>query len=250
MGGSAATNVTVVSSTTITATTSAHAAGAVNVTVTNADTQSGMLANGFTYISPGIGFMQVASATPQSPSGTVQVPYSRAQTAGDLNVVVVGWNDTTATVQSVRDSAGNVYNQAIGATSGAGLRQSVYYAKSIIGGNDTVTVTFSQPAIYADVRILEYRGVGTLDVASGASGSGTTSNSGSKTTTAPSELIVGANTVSTDTRAAGTGFTSRIITYRDSDIAEDRIVSAPGTYSATATLGTSGNWVMQMVTFK
>lgn len=55
LGGSAATGVTVVSSTSITATTTAHAAGAVNVVVTNPDTQSGTLNSGFTYTSGGGG---------------------------------------------------------------------------------------------------------------------------------------------------------------------------------------------------
>jgi hypothetical protein len=169
---------------------------------------------------------------------------------GDLNIVVVGWNDTTATVQSVQDTAGNVYSLAIGPTSGTGLRQSIYYAKNILGGNNTVTVTFTQPAIYPDIRILEYKGVSTLDVTAGASGRGTTSSSGSATTTAANELIFGANTVSTDTRGPGSGFTSRIITPIDSDIAEDKIVTTTGTYSATAPLGKTGNWVIQMVTFK
>ena len=45
-GGTAATNVVVVSSTTITATTPAGSAGAVTVTVTNSNGQSGSLANG------------------------------------------------------------------------------------------------------------------------------------------------------------------------------------------------------------
>jgi hypothetical protein len=49
-GGSAATSVVVVNSTTITAVTPAHALGAVNVTVTNTDTTSGTLTNGYTYI--------------------------------------------------------------------------------------------------------------------------------------------------------------------------------------------------------
>ena len=49
VGGSAATGVTVVNSTSITATTPAHAAGTVNVIVTNSDTQSGTLTQGFTY---------------------------------------------------------------------------------------------------------------------------------------------------------------------------------------------------------
>jgi len=53
IGLTAATNVVVVNSTTITASTPAHAAGTVNVVVTNTDAQSGTLVNGFTYTAPG-----------------------------------------------------------------------------------------------------------------------------------------------------------------------------------------------------
>ncbi len=49
LGGTSATGVTVVNSTSITATTPAHAAGAVSVVVTNTDAQSGTLNNGYTY---------------------------------------------------------------------------------------------------------------------------------------------------------------------------------------------------------
>ncbi|HEX7152528.1 MAG TPA: carboxypeptidase regulatory-like domain-containing protein [Thermoanaerobaculia bacterium] len=48
-GGTAATNVVVVNATQITARTPAHAAGAVNVVVTNTNTTTGTLTNGFTY---------------------------------------------------------------------------------------------------------------------------------------------------------------------------------------------------------
>jgi hypothetical protein len=48
-GGTAATGVTVVNATTITATTAAHAVGAVDVVVTNPDTQSGTLTDGYVY---------------------------------------------------------------------------------------------------------------------------------------------------------------------------------------------------------
>jgi hypothetical protein len=51
-GGSPATNVNVVSNNSITATTPAHAAGAVNVVVTNPDTQTASLTNGFSYTAP------------------------------------------------------------------------------------------------------------------------------------------------------------------------------------------------------
>lgn len=51
-GGTAATGVTFVSATTLTATAPAHAAGLVNVVVTNPDAQSGTLTNGFAYLPP------------------------------------------------------------------------------------------------------------------------------------------------------------------------------------------------------
>src|SRR5215467_13096942 len=69
-----------------------------------------------------IAFVQVNSATPQSDTvASVTVSFSAAQTAGNLNVVVVGWNDTTASVLSVTDSSNNGYVRAAGPTLGAGL---------------------------------------------------------------------------------------------------------------------------------
>ena len=250
LGGTSATGIAVVNSTTITATSPAHAAGTVSVTVTNTDAQSATRANAFTYVTPtAISFVQVASATPQTPAATVTVAFPTAQTPGDLNVIAVGTNDATSLVQAVQDSRGNTYQLAIGPTTGTGLRQSIYYAKNIVGGTTTVTVTFNQAAAYADVRILEYRGVNTLDVAAGAAGTGTAANSGLATTTGPNELIVGAMMVSSYTAAVGAGFTGRIYTPRDSDLAEDKVAAAAGPNGATATTG-GGNWVMQMAAFK
>ena len=50
------------------------------------------------------------------PQLAVPVTFASAQIAGNLNVVVVGWNDTTAAVSSVTDSVGNVYTLAVGPT--------------------------------------------------------------------------------------------------------------------------------------
>ena len=247
----------VVSSTSITATTPPHAAGAVSVVVTNTDTQSGSLNNGYTYTtSTGgapIAFVQVKAATPQTASASVAVTYSAAQTAGNLNVVLVGWNDTTSTVSSVTDSRGNTYALAIGPTSGTGLRQSIYYAKNIAAGSNTVTVKFNQAAAFVDIRALEYSGLDTvtpLDVTAGAAGSGSTANSGAATTTSAKELIVGAGMTATKFTQAGTGFTLRTITSPDADIAEDAITTATGTYNATGPMSPGSPWVMQIATFR
>ena len=254
-GGTAATNVVVVSATSITATTPAHAAGAVNVVVTNSSGQSGTLTNGYTYTATGkISFVQVNSgpSTIQSSNTSVAVAYTNAQTAGDLNVVAVGWGDTVSAISSVTDTKGNTYTRAVGPTSNTGLQQAIYYAKNIVAGSNTVTVKFNQAAAYPDVRILEYSGLNPtspLDVTAAAAGSGTSANSGAATTTSANELIFGAGTTTgTDFTQPGSGFTTRIVNIYG-NLAEDKTVSSAGSNSATAT-NSGGYWVMQMATFK
>ena len=259
LGGTAATGVTVVSSTSITATTAAHAAGAVNVVVTNTDAKTGTLTNGYTYTTTGgggtIAFVQVKAATPQTASTSVPVALGVAQTAGNLNVVAVGWNDTVSTVTSVTDTRGNTYVQAGSTVTGTAGRQAIYYAKNIAAGSNTVTVAFNQAAPFVDMRILEYSGLdqtSPLDVTAGAAGAGTAANSGTATTTSANELIFGAGYTVSTYSGPGAGFTARIITTPDADIAEDQTVTSAGTYSATAPNRGSSSlaWIMQMATFK
>src|SRR5882672_308468 len=200
---------------------------------------------------------QTNYATPQSPVSSVSVPFSGAQSAGNLSVVVVGWNDTTAKVVSVTDTKANAYQLAVGPTLAAGaLSQSIYYARNIAAaaaGANTVKVTFTVAATFPDIRILEYAGmdsVSPVDVTASATGSTATSSTPAVVTSNASDLLFAANTVATWTTGPGTGWTNRVITSPDGDIAEDRIVSTAGSYSATASLGGAGAWVMQMVAFK
>ena len=214
------------------------------------------------YVSSGsahaaIGFVQGSYATPQSAQSSVSVTYTAAQVAGDLNVVVVGWNDTNATVSSVTDSKGNIYTLAVGPTKNSGvLTQSIYYARNIVGAAasaNTVTVRFNVAAQYADIRILEYSGLdqgNPVDVTAAAIGSNATANSGAASTTNANDLIFGANMVYTGNNGPGTGFTKRMITTPDSDIVEDKVVTTTASYSATSPLTSAGPWVMQMVAFK
>jgi chitodextrinase len=204
-----------------------------------------------------ITYVQGNYAVPQSPQATVTVPFTSTQVAGDLNVIVVGWNDSNATVSSVQDTAGNVYVPAVGPTViGGSASQSIYYARNIAvaaGGANSVTVTFSTAAIYPDIRILEYSGADRstpVDVTAASSGNSSTSTSGALTTTYASDLLVAANLVATTTSGAGSGFTSRLLTSPDGDIAEDRMLTATGSYTASVQLTSSGFWIMQMVAFR
>src|SRR4051812_36753975 len=46
-------------------------------------------------------FIQTANAVPQNSPTSVGVAFTGAQTAGDLNVVIIGWNNSTSNVTSV-----------------------------------------------------------------------------------------------------------------------------------------------------
>ena len=202
-------------------------------------------------------FVQVASSVPQTPQTYVPVVYAEAQIAGDLNVVIVGWNDTTASVTWVLDESGNNYQRAVGPTRSAdATSQSIYFAANIAAasaGGNAVTVQFDTPAVFPDIRILEYAGIDRMspfDHAIGNSGDSTISSSGTLTTTRATDLLVAGNTVQTGTDITSIGdFTSEVITSPDGDIAEDKVVTSIGTYDATTGLTSSGQWVMQMVAF-
>ncbi|HEU4331334.1 MAG TPA: PQQ-dependent sugar dehydrogenase [Lapillicoccus sp.] len=202
-----------------------------------------------------IAFVQVNAATPQTNQSSVNIVYPSAQTAGNTNILAIGWNNTTSTVTSVVDSAGNTYRLAVPKASANGVSQAIWYASNIKAagpGANTVTVTFSASTPYVDVRVLEYSGldpVNPFDVGASASGDSASANSGTVTTTAANELIVGAGITGGVFSAAGTSFTNRVITTFG-DIAEDRIVTTVGAYGATATLTGTAGWVMQVATFK
>src|ERR1700756_2532935 len=55
-----------------------------------------------------VAYIQGNSVTPGTQS-TVTTTFSSAQTASDLNIVFIGWEDTTSQVSSVTDTSGNVY---------------------------------------------------------------------------------------------------------------------------------------------
>src|ERR1700687_6047740 len=205
------------------------------------------------------GFVQGNYATAQGNFPSVTVPFTAPQVTGDLNVVVVGWNDSTATIINVRDTMNNSYLPAVGPTVQTGIgSQAIYYAKSIVSAAanaNSVTVPFTGVgARHPDIRIAEYNGLDAaspLDQSAAAQGNSLTTDSGlSGTTTSVTELVVAANLVATLTAGPGPGFNNRMITVPDGDILEDRVLTGIGSYHATAPLNSPGAWIMQMVTFK
>jgi hypothetical protein len=196
-------------------------------------------------------FIQENYATPQSPQTQVGVAFLNPQTAGDANVLAIGWCDTVADISAVTDSAGNIYQVAVPTCRGSGLSQAIYYAVGITAGSNTVTVTFDQPASYVDLRVTEYSRLNptnAFDVGGSGTGSGPSADSGSVTTSVTNELLFCAGMAGSMYTAPGAGFTQRVITSPDGDLVEDTVASVPGAYDGTATVD-SGVWLLQVAAF-
>ena len=119
---------------------------------------------------------------------------------------------------------------------------------------NTVTVTFNAATPYVDLRALEYSGLdlaNPFDVGASASGTSTSANSGAVTTTAARRTDLRCRNDNRRVQRRQEVALPRASSPRPTlDIAEDRFVTATGSYSATASLGGSAAWVMQVATFK
>lgn len=140
-GGTAATSVDVVSATTITATTPAHASGVVSVVVTNPDNQSGTLAGAFNYTNaPGIptGVSATAQSTTSilvtwsASAGATSYQVHRRVTGGAFQEVAAP--STTSFTDTV--AAGAAYAYFVRAVNGSGVS-----ADSAIDVATTITFT-------------------------------------------------------------------------------------------------------------
>jgi chitodextrinase len=203
-------------------------------------------------------YVQGNSTTSTSPMSSIATTFNSAQFNGDLNIVVVDWQQGL-TVSGITDLSGNTYHLAIGPTNDGGVSgsQSLYYAANIAAasaGANTVTVTFSgSSASGGGLRAVEYSGIATsspLDVAGAAVCSGSTNlcSSGSITTANAADLIVGVN--EDNATGPGPGYTERLDSVNYNLIIEDTTVTGTGTYSASVQVSPVGQYVTQIAAFK
>jgi hypothetical protein len=166
LGGTPATGVTVLNSTSITATTPAHAIGTVSVVVTNSDMQSGTLTQGFTYtavsnptptvtgISPASG--TAAGGTAVTITGTGFQAGVTASLGGTPATGVTVVSSTTITATTPAHPAGAVNVVVSNAEQHAGTLPNGYSYTSIAslglgvpsGSSSSATVIAGQTASY------------------------------------------------------------------------------------------------------
>jgi hypothetical protein len=137
----------------------------------------------------------VQSQSQQVQTGTTNtLSFDQNTTAGNLIVVSMVWDNTAGAY--VSDSQGNTYTaNAIRQTWGPGWAAKTMYATTIVGGADTVTVSFITPITsFGTVSISEYAGIDTVnpvDVSVSGTGTGSAMTSGAVITTSPTDLLYG-----------------------------------------------------------
>jgi hypothetical protein len=158
---------------------------------------------------------------------------------------------------TVTDTNGNTYRKAIQFNLTVDRDTiGIFYAENIAGGTNTVTVSDTGLATLR-FAILEYSGVatsGSLDVVAVTQGNSANPNSGSVTTTANGDLLLGAiMTADAETYTAGIGYRIEESVPAEPGtklITEDQVQAAAGAAAASATLGMANPWAAGIAAFK
>jgi hypothetical protein len=209
-----------------------------------------------------IAVKQQNSSTLKDPQETVSTVYKEAQTAGDTNMIVIGWQSGKGAVARVSDTRGNTYT-ALGLDQREGkLSQQIWYASKINpadAGKNTVKVEFNGKMPLVDVRISEYSGLVQdmpLDVQAPTSSGTSNMAEGSVTTQTANTMVFVAGISVGNFGTANEEFTERLRTQptlgglAGSALVLDQTVNTIGTYKVTIPLNGSSAWLIQMVAFK
>ena len=208
-------------------------------------------------------FVQGAAITSSNTLTDVAVTFVAAQTAGNLNIVVVGWQDDTgAQVNSVSDGWGNFYSLLAPPVTQAGVgTQAIYGAIDIVAapaGSNQVFVNFTNLVTAADVRVAEYSGVepaNSIDTTASSVGSSSAAGAAHGLSTAHNgDFLVAAVMRPGDPdqpipSAAGAGFIAQFAAGTGS-LLEDAIAPNGSSAHATASLADSTNWLIQVVALR
>ncbi len=175
-------------------------------------------------------------------------------TAGNFIVVAVQTLSTSVSVSSIHDTLGNTYTQAGSGGSSPGIGNIVlWYAKNVVGGSCTVTVTLTAVTSW-DFTIIEYSGVkltSPLDGSHSSSGISTTVTTGTIPVAGSSDLVIGMLATSAiGSNAAASPFTG-IASFGTASL-KCQIVNHHGASAgeaASATISVSTSWLGFGVSF-
>jgi hypothetical protein len=178
------------------------------------------------------------------------------QDAGDSLIAVVSWTNNTGTVMSMADTQGNTWTSAAPVDHSGQLSLQIWWTANIGAGGNQVTAMTSNNVNTPKLRLFEYAGLAKVLPVDGSSTASTsdpgaalaTSSTGTVATTNAHDLLFAANVATRSTTGIEAGYTQRQLD--NGHVAIDQVVTATGSYSASATLSQSASWVMTLVAFK
>jgi hypothetical protein len=199
---------------------------------------------------------------------SLAVTPSQVVSTGDRLIVQVGiWSSGNATAKSVTDTSGNTWTRLTSTIAPDQTELSTWTAPVVSGGGTRPTITVTATGS-ADIgaSLLDYSGVstaagvGVLDVSKSATGTtgtaaATVASGATTATTAGPELAVGlyADSGFGNALNAGAGWTSRVNVSPTGDmefLAEDQVVAAGATPSATFGTGARTPWLATILVLK
>jgi len=199
-----------------------------------------------------IAFVNATSGGDNSGASKSSIACTAAShTTGNLIVVGCYYTGSAGSISSITDTAGNTYVKiAASSVTFTGYTGEIWYAVNVTGNASNVVTTHYSPSItFPRVVVHQYSGCATSSpfdqTATGHTASGTSVTSGNMVTTQANEVIVAFMSASNScTWTAGASFTKRGSIVQTDTQGEDRIVSATGTYTASATeVGNKELWI-------
>jgi len=266
LGGVPASGVTVVSGTTITAQTGAHAGGAADVVVTNPDTQFATLPKGFTYVAAAVahsGATDIAQPAGVSATALQSAVIPLTGAGSKLLVVTVAWGGgstiTGGVPTFVSGAGGAAFQPVAAATPWNTLKVQTFFANGVPPGSVQVKVKFSA-TLPSDSRLCTsaYDNAAAGNPTFGAVATpdgktGTALQSAGPINANPQDLVYAVGLAATSaglfpgglTVTPGAGFIAE--PGPGNPLVEDQQITAAGSVSAQATNSTGGatsRWFM------
>ena len=207
-------------------------------------------------VGPSITLVQRASKDAGTTSSST-LAFSSVNTVGNwIAVAIRSW--PAGQSSTVSDTRGNVYRSAVQLNETVdGMTLAIYYAENIAGGANTVTVSNSIPGGTLRFAILRYSGVArtnSLDAVARAQGASATVSSGTASTTANGNLVIGLlSTANPRALTAGSGYVIQETVPAAPNskfFVEDLRQGTAGPVSAGGGLNSSDIWGAVVATFR
>ncbi|PYR76318.1 MAG: hypothetical protein DMF86_12700 [Acidobacteria bacterium] len=212
-----------------------------------------------------VAYVQSASGNDHYSSASASARFAANVTAANAVAVFCVWGGLSTTLTSVTDTQGNVYTVVDNPTTGTYGRAAMAYSIARATGTDTVSCNFSTASAGKSILVHEISGVSAsapldghrMTVRNSPGGAANAITSGSITTTASGDYIVGFTFNDSGNQAdwnAGTGYTRRqdlrVASYTAAS--EDRVQASAGAISATftATSASFGDFITGILAFR